>query len=303
MYRSLSSLVSNPSDLLALDLEDLGGVLLRHLESYEGVPSNSVYQNGLISQMNFVGSLEARVPGQHPEYGDRQVEVTKALMEAWNWLERTGILIRDPGQPAPWFSLSRRGRELLSQLKLFEQWEKLGLNRVKSDLEQTGGSRDIGGPQETRDLAWKWIQIKENGLKAKSEPTELAFVAEPRLSELRELIPGQFDFKKLIRLCEELNIAYREQSYFATAMLTRGVLDHVPPLFGKTSFTELANNYSGGGKSFKGTMQRLENAARNIADSHLHTQIRSAETLPTPQQVNFAAELDVLLAEVVRIAP
>jgi hypothetical protein len=34
-------------------------------------------------------------------------------------------------------------------------------------------------------------------------------------------------------MCEELNTVYREKCYFATAMLTRGVLDHVPPIFGK----------------------------------------------------------------------
>ena len=48
-------------------------------------------------------------------------------------------------------------------------------------------------------------------------------------------------------------------------------------------------------------MQHLQNAARNVADGHLHGQIRKSETLPTAQQVNFAAPLDVLLEEIVRI--
>jgi len=38
-----------------------------------------------------------------------------------------------------------------------------------------------------------------------------------------------FDFRKLVRLSEEINKAYSEGCYFATAMLTRGLLDHVPP--------------------------------------------------------------------------
>ena len=67
-------------------------------------------------------------------------------------------------------------------------------------------------------------------------------------------------------------------------MLIRTVLDHVPPIFGKKNFDEVANNY--GGKSFKGAMQHLQNAARNVADGHLHQQIRKSETLPTAQQVN-----------------
>jgi hypothetical protein len=83
-------------------------------------------------------------------------------------------------------------------------------------------------------------------------------------------------------------------------MLTRSLLDHVPPVFGKTSFTEVVNNYSGG-KSFTESMQFLQGAARKIADAHLHMPMRAAETLPTPQQVNFASHLDVLLEEIVRI--
>ena len=121
-------------------------------------------------------------------------------------------------------------------------------------------------------------------LRPTPQPAELTFVAESRLGELRSLSSSQFDFKKLIRLCEELNTVYREGCYFATAMLTRGVLDHLPPLFGKTSFSEVANNYGGGGKSFKETMHHLENAARKVADAHLHMPIRKAKPCPRPSK-------------------
>jgi hypothetical protein len=117
---------------------------------------------------------------------------------------------------------------------------------------------------------------------------------------LRALAPAQFDFRKLIRLCEEINIAYSQGCFFATAMLIRGLLDHVPSVFGKNKFSEVSNNYSGG-KSFKDTMHHLESAARKVADAHLHMPIRKSETLPTAQQVNCAQQLDVLLAEIVRI--
>jgi hypothetical protein len=129
----------------------------------------------------------------------------------------------------------------------------------------------------------------------------MAVIAESRLAELRTLASAQFDFKKLIRLCEEINTAYGQKCHFATAMLTRGLLDHVPPLFGQPSFKEVANNYGNGGKSFKDAMHHLENAARKVADAHLHIPIRKSETLPVAQQVNFAPQLDVLLSEIVRI--
>jgi len=186
----------------------------------------------------------------------------------------------------------------------FERFEKLGLDRVKSDLMHTGGMRDIGGPLEVRELAWEWVRMKENdAVGAPGRPVHgpLALISDVRLDELRGLTPSQFDFRKLIRLCEEINTSYNSGCYFTTAMLTRGLLDHVPPVFSCKTFNEVANNYSGAGKSFKDTMLHLENASRKVADAHLHMPIRKSETLPTAQQVNCGQQLDVLLAEIVRI--
>jgi hypothetical protein len=162
--------------------------------------------------------------------------------------------------------------------------------------------RFVGGPPENREAAMEWVRQKENKPpKTPAKPGYMTLISESRLVELRALKSPDFDLRKLIRLCEELNTAFQEECYFATAMLTRGLLDHVPPMFGFGTFSEVANNYAGGGKSFKGTMQHLQNASRNVADGHLHQQIRKSETLPTAQQVNFAASLDVLLSEIVRV--
>jgi hypothetical protein len=129
----------------------------------------------------------------------------------------------------------------------------------------------------------------------------LTIVADSRLVELRSLVSTDFDFRKLVRLCEEINSAYGLQSYYATAMLLRALLDHVPPVFGFKTFDEVANNYAGGGRSFKETMHHLEKASRKVGDAHLHMPIRKSETLPTAQQVNCGQQLDVLLSEIVRI--
>ena len=101
-------------------------------------------------------------------------------------------------------------------------------------------------------------------------------------------------------MCEELNICYSSDAYFATMMLVRSIFDHIPPIFGCKVFSEIANNYSGG-KSFKDVMQRLESTSRKIADSYLHSQIRNSESLPNSTQVKFDSELDFLLAEICRI--
>lgn len=126
------------------------------------------------------------------------------------------------------------------------------------------------------------------------------FVDQSRIAALSAKTPPSFDLLRLVRMCEELNVCYRDECYLAVAMLTRAILDHVPPLFGKTSFSEVASNYSGG-KSFSVSMHHLEKSARNIADSHLHQHIRSKEILPTRVQVSFQHDLDVLLGEIVRI--
>lgn len=149
---------------MALDLPRLGGILLTHVKSYEGL--NTVYQHAGLNRGYFRAMLENRNVGlgrlpKEPEYGARQPEVTKRMMEAWNWLERQGLLIRNDQQPLDWFTISSDGEALLKQNARFEQWEKLGVDRVKSDLTQTGGVREVGGPLETRDLAWKWVKMKE----------------------------------------------------------------------------------------------------------------------------------------------
>ncbi|MFP5483650.1 MAG: hypothetical protein ACLGGW_10290, partial [Gammaproteobacteria bacterium] len=95
--------------------------------------------------------------------------------------------------------------------------------------------------------------------------------------------------------------AYESHSFLSCAMLIRAILDHVPPIFGLSKFAEITNNYAGGGKSFRESMQHLESSSRKIADSYLHMHIRPKEVLPTKNQVEFRADVDVLVGEVVRI--
>lgn len=84
-------------------------------------------------------------------------------------------------------------------------------------------------------------------------------------------------------------------------MLTRSILDHIPPIFSAKSFAEVANNYSGGGRSFKDMAHHLENSSRKVADAYLHSQIRQSESLPTRTQVDVRQQMDFVLAEVVRV--
>ncbi|MCK4358418.1 MAG: hypothetical protein KAW92_06695 [Candidatus Cloacimonetes bacterium] len=126
------------------------------------------------------------------------------------------------------------------------------------------------------------------------------YVELSRINELKSIKNPNYDLTRLIRLCEELNIAYQYHCFMSIAMIMRAIIDHIPPIFGVRTFVQLASNYNNG-KSFKKLMMKLENSLRNIANSHLHKQIGKREVLPTFTQVNFSAELDVLLSEIIKI--
>jgi len=141
--------------------------------------------------------------------------------------------------------------------------------------------------------------LTEPTTKVSIPPTDV-YIHPDRIAELRRCKSGQHDLTKLVALCEELNTSHRSNQVLAVPMLARAVLDHVPPIFGCKTFSEVANNHSGG-KSFREAMGHLESTTRKIADSFLHTQVRKSETLPTQTQVDFRNGLDMLLQEVVRI--
>jgi hypothetical protein len=187
--------------------------------------------------------------------------------------------------------------------RLFAHLESLGLERVKHDLLEHMGRREVGGAPDVRKAAWEWVQEKEAkaaALTKANSAVSTGLVSETRLEELRRLSSSSFDFGKLIRLCEEINIVYGQGCYFSTAMLTRALLDHVPPIFGKAKFDEVANHH--GAKSVKRALKHLSDASRSVADGHLHEQISKREPLPTAQQVDCRQQLDVLLREIVRVA-
>lgn len=124
------------------------------------------------------------------------------------------------------------------------------------------------------------------------------FVDTDRIQELKDVDSSEFDLKKLIRYCEEINVCFENEAYLAVVMLTRAILDHIPPIFHADNFQ---NSYSQNRtKSFKEHMTHLDKSLRKIADSYLHGQIRRKEILPNKTQVNFSQDIDVLLAEICR---
>lgn len=106
--QTLPSLIPDPNDLLSLEPEELAGVLLAHLNSYDGHSGNNgVVQHGGVNQHNFLNDLD-----QRPPYTRRHDEIKKALMEAWSWLQSEGLLVPDPDMGARNFFVSRRASKL-----------------------------------------------------------------------------------------------------------------------------------------------------------------------------------------------
>jgi len=126
------------------------------------------------------------------------------------------------------------------------------------------------------------------------------YINQERISGLEGLKSEKYDFSRMVAICNEINSCSRNGSYLALGALVRMLLDHVPPIFGSNNFREVASNYKSG-KSLKASLQQLENSSRNISDGILHQVIRRKETLPTSNQVNFGPDIDVLIAEIIRI--
>jgi len=146
-------------------------------------------------------------------------------------------------------------------------------------------------------LLFKWCEKKINSHEHSiSFDASNVFVNKTRIEEIKKLKSNSFDFSKLIKLLQEINDNFSLKNYFAVSALCRGLVDHVPPIFGKMNFNEVANYY--GGSSIKKNMKRL-NEMKTISDINLHGQIRSKEPLPNVNQINFGQELDLLLSEII----
>lgn len=96
-----SQLVPEDTDLLELQPEELAGVLLEVLNSYPDGAS--------IFHPNNFSTEPDILKGYPPRHGN---DIRRALMEAWVWLEREGLLVPRVGDSNRWVEISRRGKQL-----------------------------------------------------------------------------------------------------------------------------------------------------------------------------------------------
>lgn len=100
--RSIHSIMPDAEALLSLEPEELAGIVLEHLNFL------SKSHSGLVHRNNY--ALSDTVEGYPQQDKDR---ILKALMEAWAWLEREGLVAPDPRQGGNWEFITRRGRRLV----------------------------------------------------------------------------------------------------------------------------------------------------------------------------------------------
>jgi len=91
--------------LLSLEPEELAGIVLEYLNSL-----NSHTADQLLDRHNFSQQTVDGYPGE------KKTEISEALMEAWIWLEREGLLAPRPGTfNEGWVFITRRGKQVLTR--------------------------------------------------------------------------------------------------------------------------------------------------------------------------------------------
>ena len=125
------------------------------------------------------------------------------------------------------------------------------------------------------------------------------YVHSQRIDEIRKLDGFRLDTKRLVRLLQELNIAYENEAWFCVIAMQRTIMNHIPPAFGHSKFEQVRSQYNG--KSLGKTMDTFADSLKHLADEHLHQPMRQHDPLPLEQQVDFKAPLDRLLVEVIRV--
>ncbi|OWV05232.1 hypothetical protein B5D80_18475 [Micromonospora wenchangensis] len=231
----------------------------------------------------------ARYEDKHdPEPGETTVTVTRAMLA-----KGLRVPLREAGRLRRLFEMlywERWGGEGNSRNPDTDDWRvKVGrdvrhflrVRSVEDFLEATAGWLGPHAPTV---------------VEPRSEPStasleEAASYIDERIFDLiKQAHGGRWDCTKLLVLLRELDDSYRAGNAYAAHALLRALLDHVPPLFGQSSFAQVANNHPWGRTDGK-YVKRLV-AFRDQADDVMHRQIAripcllSMEDMPPRAVVN-----------------
>jgi uncharacterized protein (TIGR02391 family) len=98
-------MIPDASALLALEPEELAGVLMAHLNA---LPENDKFR---LNRHNFFNEPSRTFAAYPPA---QREPVAAAFLEAWMWLEREGFLIPKVTSLGHGYTISRRGARMLT---------------------------------------------------------------------------------------------------------------------------------------------------------------------------------------------
>ncbi len=102
---TLYDILPDPEVLLALEPEELAGVLLKCLKA-QGVRTTNRSEDKF-NRNNFISpEMVQRYPS------DKREAIMKALGEAWGWLEREVLITQIPREMEGWVFITRKGEKL-----------------------------------------------------------------------------------------------------------------------------------------------------------------------------------------------
>ncbi len=235
----------------------------------------------------------ARYEEKHdPEPGETTVAVTRAMLA-----KGLRVPLREAGR-------LRRLFELL----YWERWGGEGSWRaLDSDNWHVRVGRDVRhflrvrSVEDFLEAAAGWLGPDASTVvEPRSEPSTASleeagsYIDERIFDLIKQAHGGRWDCTKLLVLLRELDDNYRAGNAYAAHALLRALLDHVPPLFGQSSFTQVVNNYPWGRTDGR-YVKRLA-AFRDQADDVMHRQITRTPCLLSMEDMPPRAAVNRLLA-------
>lgn len=121
-FSPIKSFFPTADGLMEADLDQLAETVLRHLKTYEGggpvhQPTGGFNRSYYIQTMDGTIRMLGPLPTT-PEYGDKQLQVSRRIQEAWQRLVTAGYLMQNPDQPvADWFVITSAGEDLIKRFK------------------------------------------------------------------------------------------------------------------------------------------------------------------------------------------
>jgi len=160
MSPTIAEQLPDPETLLALEPEELAGVLLMHLNGIPRDPHAPARPD--VHPGNFTNEGDPQGFGSFPR--PLWNALGRAFMEAWAWLVREGLVVRKPGPSNyEWMVISRRGERIRSKddFREYRAATRLPPGLLHTDIEERTRGSFLRGDYETAVFqAFRTLEIR-----------------------------------------------------------------------------------------------------------------------------------------------